>query len=123
MFCHVQAGPSNSADKEQEGYRSYVLQRLLPAMLLDYDIAIDYASVRVMLAMAPHRMELVAQRLEKCTTVQLEEHLEHYDNRLLMVRAVSCGAQRMGRSKEKVFFPGLAKCAPHCLKTRFICAR
>ena len=32
MPSRVQAELSNSADKEQEGYRSYLLQRLVPAM-------------------------------------------------------------------------------------------
>ena len=86
MRCHVQAEPSNSADKKQEGYRRYMLQRLLPAMFMDCDMAIDYASTHDMLAVAPLRMELVAQRLEKCPTAQLDAHLETFYDRLLMVR-------------------------------------
>ena len=115
MPCLVQAEPSNSADKGHEGYCCYMMQRLLPAMLVDYGMAIGYASVRVMLAMAPHRLGLVALRLERCTTAQLEGHLAYYYNRLLMVRTELYSAQRMGTGKRRCEFAGLAKCMQHRL--------
>ena len=105
MPSRVQADPSNSADTRMEGYRSYMQQRQLPALVLEHleysgDIDPDDALPDDVLAVAPHLPELVKQRMAKCTTAQLEGHLSYYHDRLLEVRAANAlGASIWGSQK------------------------
>ena len=62
-----------------EGFRSYMQQRLLPAVVTECDAAVDAGD-------ASTRAALVWQRLASCTTTQLEGHLQNYYDRLLVVR-------------------------------------
>lgn len=80
----VQAELSDAADKEQEGYCSYLLRRLLPAMAAFYsDADFDAAGVLTGDAMAPHHMmHLLAER----STGQLEGRLADFYDRMLWVR-------------------------------------
>ena len=73
----VQAGLSNTVDKEQEDYRSYLLQRLVPAMAAYYDDSHDSRSGRVPAAdmLTPHD---VMERITMLTTRQLERRLAHF---------------------------------------------
>lgn len=85
----MQTGLSNSADKEQEGYRGYLLRRLLPAMTAYYEdnLSLDFVSVDDRGHVADSlTQEGVMQRLANLTTRQLERRLAHFYEGLLMVR-------------------------------------
>ena len=86
MSLRVQAELGNAADKEQERRRTYLLRRLLQALAaycIDGLTADNIPMAGEMLALAPRSAK---QRLDACTTAQLERHLAHFYDLLLMVR-------------------------------------
>ena len=81
MPSRAQAGLSGTADREQEAYRSYLLQRLLPPMAARFgDIDMDADGF---LRLTSHS---VKQSLEACPTSTLEGRLEEFHEGLLEVR-------------------------------------
>ena len=83
----MQAGLCNTVDKEQEGYRSYLLQRLGPAMDTYYHENHDTNAGRVPAAdmLTPHD---VMQRIAMLSTCQLERRLAHFYEDLVCSAAV-----------------------------------
>ena len=99
---HVQAEPSNSADQKQEGYRRYMLQRLLPPRVVycNMDLDPDDALTRDVLAVAPRITERVKQRMALCTTTtQLEADLMDFHHDMLAVRTASVSGAASGARK------------------------
>ena len=80
----VQAALSDAAAKEQEGYRGYLLRRLVPAMTAHYEE--EFLAMDDLEAADSLREEGVMQRLASLTTRQLERRLAHFHQALLMVR-------------------------------------
>ena len=92
MSPRVQAELSDGADKEQGRYRGYLLRRLLPALAAQVVEGFDAGDTAAgdALALAPRSAQ---QRLDACTTAQLERELTYFYHLLLQVRiAVLCGA-------------------------------
>lgn len=85
MSCCVQAELGDASDKEQERYRTYLLRRLLPALAakLVQETTADDILAGDVLALAPRSAK---QRLDACTTAQLERELLHFYDLLLEVR-------------------------------------
>ena len=85
MSCCMQAELGDASDKEQERHRTYMLRRLLPALAtkcVDETTADDIIAGNV-LALAPRSAK---QRLDACTTAQLERELAYFYDLLLEVR-------------------------------------
>ena len=87
---------SSSADEEQEGYRSYLLRRLLPAMAAFYS-----APTGNMLDASGNAMKRLAAR----TTAELEGRVADLYDRLLMVRTAApvLGASILGHESSYMY--------------------
>ena len=85
MSSRVQAEQGDGADKEQERHRSYLLRRLLPPLAAQVveGFTADDIPAGNMLALAPRSAK---QRLDACTTAQLEREFACFYDLLLMVR-------------------------------------
>ena len=80
----MQAALIDAAAKEQEGYRSYLLSRLVPAMHSHYEE--EFLAVDEVEAADSLTSDGVTQRLAALTTRQLERRLAHFYQGLLNVR-------------------------------------
>lgn len=79
MSSRVQAELGDAVDKEQERHRTYLLRRLLPALAAQFveGLTADGIPAGDMLAQAPRS---AMQRLDACTTAQLEGQFTYYYN-------------------------------------------
>ena len=84
MPCNVQAGLSSTADKEQEGYRSSLLHRLVPALGAFTNKCYEAASSATEWVSA--KRGKVQRLAASCATARPEGCLAHLDDSMLLVR-------------------------------------
>ena len=93
MLCHVQAGLSSTADKEQEGYRSSLLHRLVPALGAFITACCEEAGDSMESTLA--RREEIQRLAASCATARLEGCLAQLYDSLLLVRTRVTRAQHL----------------------------